>query len=279
MSSAGRGTAAAPATMTTLSVVVDRPGAPPQPTRMVMPAFVENEGCSPVDRRRPRVGLTSRGRVPCLLHAMVVPDFQERRSGSLTHRRRTRDTDQRMDTGTPPVLKVSHYEKAERDRIRRILLRYMEENRIGVPKLQMLILRANGYSADQIDNVPLKTLQRFLDNRRRTNDTFITLCARFADDLPDDDPVANLGTALTGFMRSKGPAPEADPGGFPAALLGTYDGTLEIAGRQADAPHSRLRLDRALTGPPSRRWRSGSERCGSKAASRHPEGRGRYTRA
>src|SRR5690606_23378612 len=150
----------------------------------------------------------------------------------------------RMDTGTPPVLKVTHYETAERDRIRRSLLRYMQENRIGVPKLQMLIVRANGYSKDQIDNVPLKTLQRFLADTHRTNDTFVTLWARVAEGLPDDAPAADLGVALTRFMKGKviGDGPRT----VPARVVGAYDGTLEVTGRPEAVRYSRLRVDRVF---------------------------------
>lgn len=149
-----------------------------------------------------------------------------------------------MDTEGAPALKVIHYEPAERARIRRKLLRYMEENRIGVPKLQLLIVRANGYRADQIDFVSLKTLQRFLADKHRTNDTFITLCARFAEDLPDEDPIGDLGAALTTFMRGK--VDEAGPLAFPEHVLGAYDATLETTPAVPVGPYSRLTVDRVV---------------------------------
>lgn len=149
-----------------------------------------------------------------------------------------------MDADRASVLKVIHYEPAERARIRRALLRYMEENRIGVPKLQLLIVRANGYRDDELKNVSLKTLQRFVADQHRTNDTFVALCARFADDLPDDDPVADLGSALTTFMTGKAAAGGLTP--FPSNVMGIYEATIGSNAPQADARHSILRVHRPL---------------------------------
>lgn len=152
-----------------------------------------------------------------------------------------------MDT-QPAPLKVTHFEKADRDRIRRQLLRYMEENRIGVPTLQKLIARANGY-ADH-DYIQLKTLQRFLADKHRSNDTFIGLCARFAGSLPDDDPVADLGDTLVRFMRGKAPAgDDGDGRAFPGDVLGAYDGALDTPSPPAGKPYSRLTVDRLIATP------------------------------
>lgn len=101
---------------------------------------------------------------------------------------------------TNPVL--AYFDKAERDRIRRVLLRYMQDNRIGTPKLRDLIAEANGLAArrDGKEPIALSTVQRFVADTHRANDTFVGLCARFATDLPDADPVAMFGDQLTAFL-------------------------------------------------------------------------------
>lgn len=97
---------------------------------------------------------------------------------------------------TQTRMEQTRFDVADRDRLRRVLLRYMEENRIGVPTLQKLVAEANDLA---LDRLPLKTLQRFLADTHRSNDIMVRFCHRFAESLPDDDPLTSLGEGLTGF--------------------------------------------------------------------------------
>ncbi|MBK8174352.1 MAG: hypothetical protein IPK66_03450 [Rhodospirillales bacterium] len=118
----------------------------------------------------------------------------------------------------------TRFDQADRERIRRTLLRYMEENRIGVPTLQKLVAEANDI---RLDHLPLKTLQRFLADTHRSNDIMVRFCHRFAADLPDDDPLASLGEALVQFM---GVMPDkADWQALTPELFGRYAGRAEPA--------------------------------------------------
>ncbi len=113
----------------------------------------------------------------------------------------------------------TRFDQADRERIRRALLRYMEENRIGVPTLQKLIAEANDLA---LDYLPLKTLQRFLGDTHRSNDIMVRFCHRFAAGLPDDDPLASFGEAVAVF----GGAPVDGTGWWPlpADMIGTFEG-------------------------------------------------------
>lgn len=118
----------------------------------------------------------------------------------------------------------TRFEQADRERIRRALLRYMEENRIGVPTLQKLIAGANDLA---LDNLPLKTLQRFLGDTHRSNDIMVRFCHRFAESLPDDDPLASFGEAVAAFVG--GPADGTSWWPLPADMIGTFEGRAEPA--------------------------------------------------
>lgn len=85
----------------------------------------------------------------------------------------------------------------ERDRMRSSLLRYMQENRIGVPSLQVRIAHAAGRS---VDLIPLKTLQRFLAHSHRTNDSFLIPVYQFSADLPVREENASIGQILARFF-------------------------------------------------------------------------------
>lgn len=113
----------------------------------------------------------------------------------------------------------TYFDAAERDRLRRALLRYMEDNRIGVPTLQRLVAEANDIV---VDRVPLKTLQRFLGDTHRSNDAMVRFCQRFVATTPDDDPVDQFGEQAAAFHAT--PAP-------PLALdqcAGTFEGIAEV---------------------------------------------------
>lgn len=123
----------------------------------------------------------------------------------------------------------TRFDQADRDRIRRALLRYMEENRIGVPTLQKLITATNGIN---LDYLPLKTLQRFLGDTHRSNDIMVRYCHRFAESLPDEDVLPTVGEALVSFYAGR-PDLEAAPL-LPPEIAGEYAGRAEPARRRMD---------------------------------------------
>lgn len=116
--------------------------------------------------------------------------------------------------------KQTYFDAAERDRIRRALLRYMEENRIGVPTLQRAVAEAHGIV---LDRIPLKTLQRFLADTHRVNDMMVRFCRDFLRDLPDDDPLDLYGAQLAAF--------HATPDGGLQLALEQYTGAFEGIGQ------------------------------------------------
>lgn len=129
-----------------------------------------------------------------------------------------------VEAQTAAQKEQTRFDQADRERIRRALLRYMEENRIGVPTLQKLIAEANDLA---LDNLPLKTLQRFLGDTHRSNDIMVRFCHRFAAGLPDDDPVAAFGEAVAVFAG----APVEGTGWWPLPpdMIGTFEGRAEPA--------------------------------------------------
>lgn len=129
-----------------------------------------------------------------------------------------------VEAQTAGLLQQSRFDQADRDRLRRALLRYMEDHRIGVPTLQKLIAEANDLP---LDNLPLKTLQRFLAASHRSNDIIVRFCHRFAVGLPDGDPLAELGEALAAFIGER----RAGAGlQLPSAeMIGTFTGRVEPA--------------------------------------------------
>lgn len=90
------------------------------------------------------------------------------------------------------------HEAAERETIRAKLLAFAQRNSIGVPTLALHIARRLKLTPEQ---VPVKSLQRFLRGEGRTNDALVAHCARFAEqEGRPDDKVADLGRALAGAM-------------------------------------------------------------------------------
>lgn len=102
----------------------------------------------------------------------------------------------RMETARIAETK-NRFDLADRDRIRRALLRYMQQRAIGVPTLQKEIAAANDLA---LDRVPLKTLQRFLGDTHRSNDALIRFCAQFVASLPESDPLAAFGEQMAAFL-------------------------------------------------------------------------------
>lgn len=127
-----------------------------------------------------------------------------------------------MDTKARTAPATIYHDKAERDRIRETLLRYMRDNRFGVPRLQQLIADANGTA---IDNIPIKTLQRFLGDTHRSNDMIVRHCARFAAGLPEADPVTALGDQLASFLGVWHSGQASRP--LPADLAGSFSARAE----------------------------------------------------
>jgi hypothetical protein len=91
----------------------------------------------------------------------------------------------------------NRFDQADRDRIRRALMRYMQEHAIGVPTLQKEIAAANDLS---LDRVPLKTLQRFLGNTHRSNEAMVRFCDRFIAATSDANPIDALGEQIAAFL-------------------------------------------------------------------------------
>ncbi|CAH1666185.1 conserved hypothetical protein [Hyphomicrobiales bacterium] len=101
-----------------------------------------------------------------------------------------------METGAQTAPAKNRFDQTDRERIRRALLRYMQQHAVGVPTLQKEIATANKLG---LDRVPLKTLQRFLGNTHRSNDAMVRFCHQFAEALLEDDPLDRLGEELAAF--------------------------------------------------------------------------------
>lgn len=92
------------------------------------------------------------------------------------------------------------FDLAEREHVRRALLRYMREHRIGVPKLKDRIIEADPRRRE----IPLSTLQRFLIGRHHTQEHHVALCQAFVRELPwygEGRDLAEFGTALSVFLQ------------------------------------------------------------------------------
>jgi hypothetical protein len=87
------------------------------------------------------------------------------------------------------------FDRTTRDSVRRKINQYMTDHGIGVPKLALRIAEANPRKPD----IPVKTLQRFLAGRHRTNDMYVRFFQHFAQALPDADPIGELGRAMAAF--------------------------------------------------------------------------------
>lgn len=101
-----------------------------------------------------------------------------------------------------PAPRPAIYEDDVRQSIRRALLRYMETQSIGVPKLQAVIARTTRRS---VDLIPLKTLQRFLAGQMRTNDVMVGVCADFVASLPAPRITEDFGDMMMRFLAADGP--------------------------------------------------------------------------
>ncbi|MBZ9944511.1 hypothetical protein LB533_25790 [Mesorhizobium sp. BR1-1-13] len=117
----------------------------------------------------------------------------------------------------------TQFNLADRERLRAALRSYMQQNRIGVPALQLRIADATDRPPDLL---PLKTLQRFLADCGRTNDAFLQPCFQFAQTLPAAGKTEDFARELAGFFGLQALHCPTDEGGTsksaPVRLSGRY---------------------------------------------------------
>jgi hypothetical protein len=142
------------------------------------------------------------------------------------------------------------FDAAERERIRRALLAYARDNRIGAPNLQLHIAEKLGRTVDEVG--ALKTLQRFLIGEGRVNDGFVTVCAAFAERTGAMTPHDELARDLGEFFSRDGEDRPADE--VPSRLAGDYvvwaggktfiDFKVEVKGQHVNphVPYGRCRI-------------------------------------
>lgn len=145
------------------------------------------------------------------------------------------------------------FDRDERARIRDTLIAYMERSAIGVPTLQKEIAIANDVV---LDRIPLSTLQRFLADSHRTNDSFIGFCEALARTLPVADPLGDLTRSLAGMFEGASGASEA---ALPAGTLTGYYAhksrrqvkgiAVMEKGPATFSPYCRLTVAQSATGP------------------------------
>jgi len=104
--------------------------------------------------------------------------------------------------------------------LRRKLNDYMERERIGVAALrQQIAAKADKAAGDLTD----QALLRFLAGRERAGNDIVALCAAFAEQASQRDPVIALGDALAGFQQCDSDDERR------AAVCGTYEVTAHLA--------------------------------------------------
>lgn len=153
-----------------------------------------------------------------------------------------------METKAQAAPKQTYFDEAERQSIRRTLLRYIDENSIGAPTLQRLIAAANGISVDQL---PLKTLQRFMADTHRSNDLMVRYCHHFVIDQLAPDPVTAFGDQFAAFLgvwhdgRDCRPVPPDMAGSFASHTKEALPpGQTMRVSRAGDlVPFSRIQID------------------------------------
>lgn len=118
---------------------------------------------------------------------------------------------------------MTGFDAAERERIRRALLRYMKERRIGVPALLPLIIKSHPREME----MTLSTLQRFLKARHQTQDHYVALCQGFVKHLPyygEGRDIPPLGAALCGFFERLDDGDAAAPAFAIERFVGAFEG-------------------------------------------------------
>lgn len=153
-----------------------------------------------------------------------------------------------METKAHAAPKPTYFDEAERQGIRRSLLRYIDENNIGVPTLQRLIAAANEVSVDQL---PLKTLQRFMADTHRSNDLMVRYCHHFVSEQRVADPIADFGDQFAAFLGVWRDGRDCRP--MPLDMAGAFESNAEAAlppgqtmrvSRAGDlVPFSRIKID------------------------------------
>ncbi len=111
------------------------------------------------------------------------------------------------------------FDAAERERIRRALLAYARDNRIGAPNLHLHIAEKTGRTVDQLG--ALKTLQRFLIGEGRVNDGFVATCAAFVERAGATSAHDELARDLGAFFSRDIAEQPADE--VPSHLAGDYE--------------------------------------------------------
>lgn len=109
------------------------------------------------------------------------------------------------------------YDDSERERIRRLLLRYKDDHGVGVPTLQLRIAEAIGDANP--DRVPLKSLQRFIAATHRTDDALVDHCMNFLMSVAPPPAEEGLASALRAFLGA-----DLTEGDDCAHLAGRYHG-------------------------------------------------------
>ncbi len=140
-----------------------------------------------------------------------------------------------METKAQAAPKQTYFDEGERQAIRHSLLRYIDENNIGVPTLQRLIAAANGISVDQL---PLKTLQRFMADTHRSNDLMVRYCHHFVRGQLVD-PIKSFGDQFAAFLGVWRDGRDCRP--VPPDMAGTFASHT----KEALPPGQTMRVSRA----------------------------------
>lgn len=176
-------------------------------------------------------------------------------------------------------MRQTTFDNAERDKIRAVIRAYARENRIGVPNLQRHIAEATKRSLDQI---PLKTLQRFLEDKGRTNDGFLIPLAEFVAAAGAKTPHDGLAYELGAFFAREEPAQDV-----PSHFSGSYEvvsgnttfskfKVIKIQGETVnpDKPYGRCEISGAGRSLKVREWEAGPGSAGTEGAFRPPANQG-----
>lgn len=118
------------------------------------------------------------------------------------------------------------FSQDDRARLRASLLDYMKEHKIGVPTLQLRIAQAAGREPHLL---PLKTLQRFLADTTRTNDSLLSLCFQFAESVKPKAEGEALAEAAAAFFDAPASGGEGLNGRWIGAAAGNKRGIVVVA--------------------------------------------------
>lgn len=131
------------------------------------------------------------------------------------------------------------FDEESRARIRKGLEAYREQHGVGTPTLQSRIAEAIGDN-DKVERVPLKTLQRFLEGKHRTDDAFVKHCETFLLAVAPPPPEEIFAEGFSSFLLSDS---ETDY----APAIGTYWSFITAeepqGGRAIWMPYSILTLE------------------------------------